>query len=214
MTSAHRHKRLDEKEQYRRAVEALRTGGIVALPTDTVYGLCAVAADASAVRRLYDVKARPADQPLPLFVASVEQAELVVEMNDAAQRLARVFWPGALTIVLPRKPAYETLAAAGGATLGVRVPDDVAIREIAAQLGPITATSANRSGAPETRSAAEVEAQLDGAADVVVDAPVAADARPSTVVDCGDPARVRIVREGAIGRAAIARALAGAGMLV
>jgi len=205
---------LDEKEQYRRAVEALRAGGIVALPTDTVYGLCAVAADAAAVRRLYDVKARPADQPLPLFVASAEQAELVVTMNEAARALARAFWPGALTIVLPRRPAFETLAAGGGDTLGVRVPADAAIREIAGQLGPITATSANRSGAPETRTAAEVEAQLDGDVDVIVDGVVAADARTSTVVDCTDPASVRIMREGAIGRDAITDALAGVARLI
>jgi len=171
------------------------------------------AADA-AVRRLYDVKARHAVQPLPLFVASVEQAELIVQMNQPARRLGRVFWPGALTIVLPRRPAYETLAAAGGATLGVRVPDDAALREIAAQLGPITATSANRSGAPETRTAAEVEAQLGGEVDVIVDAPVAPGARPSTVVDCCDPAIVRIVRKGAIGREAIVDALAGVAKLV
>ena len=214
ISSAHRHKHLDEKRQYRKAIDALAAGGLVALPTDTVYGLCAVAADDAAVRRLYDVKARPAEQPLPLFVASVEQAELVAEMNDAARALAASFWPGAMTIVLRRRASYRTLAAGGGDTIGVRVPEDAAIREIAAQLGPLTGTSANRSGAPEARSAREVEAQLDGDIDVIVDAPVPRNGRTSTVVDCSDAAAVRVVREGAIGRPAIVDALAGLATLI
>ena len=205
---------MDEKRQYREAIDALAAGGLVALPTDTVYGLCAVAADDAAVRRLYDVKSRPADQPLPLFVASVEQAELVAEVNDSARALAVAFWPGALTIVLRRRPSYRTLAAGGGETIGVRVPDDAAIREIAAQLGPLTGTSANRSGGPEARTAQEVDAQLDGSVDVIVDAPVRGNARTSTVVDCSDTGNVRVVREGAIERAPIAEALAGLTTLI
>ena len=205
---------MDEKRQYRKAIDALAAGGLVALPTDTVYGLCAVAADDAAVRRLYDVKSRPADQPLPLFAASIEQAELVVEMNDAARALAAAFWPGALTIVLRRRPSYRTLAAGSSDTIGVRVPDDAAIREIAAQLGPLTGTSANRSGGPEARTAREVEAQLDGAVDVIVDAPVHGNGRTSTVVDCSETGLVRVVREGAIGRAAIMDALAGVATLI
>ena len=203
-----------EKRQYRKAIEALAAGGLVALPTDTVYGLCAVAADAAAVRRLYDVKSRPADQPLPLLVASVEQAELVAEMNDGARALAAAFWPGALTIVLRRRSSYRTLAAGGGDTIGVRVPDDPAIREIAAQLGPLTGTSANRSGAEEARSAREVATQLGVDVDLIVDAGIHGNRLTSTVVDCSEPGVVRIVREGAIGREVIVDALAGLATLI
>lgn len=195
---------LNEKEQYRRAIQLLREGAVVAMPTDTVYGLVSVALDGAAVRRVFDAKGRPGDQPLPLFVCSLEQARLVADMTPAAGKLAERFWPGALTIVLRRKPSFQTLAAAGGETIGVRVPDDPAIREIAAQLGPLTATSANRSGAPEARSAAEVRGQLGDAVDFIVDAPlVGGGGDASTVVDCRNSNDVRVVRAGSIRESAL-----------
>ena len=206
MVSDNRHKPLDENEQYRRAVEVLREGGVSAVPTDTVYGLIALAADDAAVRRVFEIKGRPFDQPLPLFVGSIGQAELIGDLNDTARHLARRFWPGALTIVVPKKPTFRTIAA--GDTVGVRVPDHPALREIAAQLGPLTATSANRSGWPECRTAAEVRSQLGDSVDIVVDAPARGAGRPSTVIDCTHPP-ARIVREGAIKPDALRLALAG-----
>ncbi len=200
---------MDRNEQYQRALDVLRDGGLVALPTDTVYGLTAVAADDAAIARLYEVKGRPPDQPLPLFVASLQQAELIAEVSETARRLAVTFWPGALTIVLRKKPAYRTLAAAGADTVGVRAPDDPVLRELAARLGPLTGTSANRSGLPEAHSAAEVRAQLGDAVDLIVDAPVAAGGVPSTVVDCTEAQRVRVLRQGAVARDAVAEVLAG-----
>jgi L-threonylcarbamoyladenylate synthase len=205
---------LDQKEQYRRAIDVLLQGGVAAMPTDTVYGLIAVAADDGAVRRVYEIKGRPHDQPLPLFVESIAQAELIGDLPESARRLAEKFWPGPLTIVVHGKSAYRTLAAAGADTVGLRVPDDPALREIAAQLGPLTATSANRSGEQECRSAAEVQAQIGDTVDVIVDAPLRAGERPSTVVDCTQSGKVRIVREGALGRAAIAEVLAGVSALI
>jgi len=205
---------LDEKEQYRRAIEALRAGGIVALPTDTVYGLLALATDVAAVERVYETKVRDPAQPMPLFVGSVEQAELIAEMTGAARRLAERFWPGALTIVLRIKPPFQTRAAAGGNTVGVRLPADPFLREAASQLGPLTGTSANIAGRDECHTATEVRAQLGDSVDLIVDARVAAGGVPSSVVDCSDPAAVRIVREGAIGRDAIAEALAGVATLI
>lgn len=192
-------------QQYREAVEVMRSGGIVALPTDTVFGLCAVAADVAAVERVYDVKVRDPAQPLPLFVSSLEQAELIGEFDARARSLARAFWPGALTIVVRKKPSFTTRAAAGQDTIGIRVPDDAFLREAAAQLGPLTGTSANIAGRAECHSAAEVRAQLDGAVDLIVDGPAAGGGRPSTIVDCSDPARVKVLREGAIASEAIHR---------
>src|SRR4051812_27647900 len=110
IVSDNRHKQLDQKEQYRQAIDVLRERGVVAMPTDTVYGLVAVASDDGAVRRVYEVKGRPHDQPLPLFVGSIEQAELIADLTEPARRLAERFWPGALTIVVPKKPAYHTFA--------------------------------------------------------------------------------------------------------
>jgi len=204
---------LDENEQYRRAIDVLRQGGIVALPTDTVYGLVAVAADRAAVERVYETKERDPSQPMPLFVASIEQAGLIAEMNDAARALAARFWPGALTIVVPKKAAFETRAAAGERTVGLRVPADPFLREAARQLGPLTGTSANIAGREECHTAAEVRAQLGDAVDLIVDAPVSATGVPSTVVDCSEGASVRVLREGGVTRDAIGSVLAGVATL-
>ncbi len=195
------------KEQYRRAIDVLRVGGIVALPTDTVFGLCAVASDTAAVERVYEVKRRDPAQPMPVFVGSVEQAELVAELNDDARKLAAKFWPGALTMVVPKKASFETRAVAAGATVGLRVPDDPFLREAASQLGPLTGTSANIAGREECHSAAEVREQLGDAVDLIVDAPVAPVGRPSTIVECVEAGHMRVLREGAIANPEIEAAL-------
>jgi L-threonylcarbamoyladenylate synthase len=186
------------KQQYRDAIEAMRHGGVVALPTDTVYGLCAVATNSTAVRRLYEIKQRPLHQPLPIFVGSIEQARIVAEVSPLAERLMQRFWPGALTIVLPKKPSYRTLAAAGSETIGVRQPADVVLCEIALQLGPITSTSANISGQPECRTADDVRAQLGDAVDAIVESPLPAAGAPSTVVDATGDGVLRVLREGEV----------------
>jgi L-threonylcarbamoyladenylate synthase len=214
MTTDNRHKRLDIREQYRRAIDALGAGGIVALPTDTVYGLVAVAADTAAVARVYEVKARDSAQPMPVFVATVDQAELIAVVHDVARRLMRRFWPGALTIVLRKNPSYQTRAAAGGDTIAVRAPGDPLLRELASQLGPLTGTSANIAGREECHTAEQVRAQFGDAVDLIVDAPADATGMPSTVVDCSEPGRVSVLREGAIGRDLIAEALVGVAELV
>lgn len=210
----YRHKQLSVVEQYRRAIDVLRHGGVVALPTDTVYGLVAVAADDAAVERIYELKARDPQQPMPLFVASLEQAELVGVFNAAAGALAARFWPGALTIVVPVRPAYGSRALAGGATVGLRAPGDAWIREAAAQLGPLTGTSANIAGREECHTAAEVRAQLGEAPDLIVDAPVDATGKPSTIVDCSGRDGVRVLRDGAVPRRDIAAALSGVAEVV
>jgi L-threonylcarbamoyladenylate synthase len=214
MTTDNRHKPLDIQAEYRRVFETLVSGGIVAMPTDTVYGLVAVAADRAAVERVYGAKARHPSQPMPVFVASAEQAELIAELNDIAEHLMQRFWPGALTVVLRKKPSFETCAVAGGDTIGLRAPRDPVLRELASQLGPLTGTSANIAGRAECHTAAEVRAQLRDAVDLIVDAPVDPTGRPSTIVDCTDPALVRLLREGAVARNVLGEALAGVAELV
>jgi L-threonylcarbamoyladenylate synthase len=203
---------LSQNEQYRRALDVLRDGGVVALPTDTVFGLCARASDDGAVRHLLAIKQRPAGQALPLFVASIEQAGLIAELTSSARVLAARFWPGALTLIVVRKPSFRTLAAEGP-TVGVRAPADPVLRELAAQLGPLTGTSANRHGQPETHTAAEARAQLGDHVDLIVDAPVSATGVASTVVDCTEDRTVRILREGAVSRDELERALRGVATL-
>jgi L-threonylcarbamoyladenylate synthase len=200
---------LDEKDQYRHAYQVLREGGVVAVPTDTVYGLIAVAADRGAVQRVYDAKDRDPAQALPVFVGSVEQAEIIGELNVAAHRLAAAFWPGALTIVVRKKPSFDTRATAGEETIALRAPGDPVLREFALQLGPLTGTSANVAGREECHDAVQVRAQLGERIDFIVDAAPVATGKPSTIVDATDPASVKVLRDGEITREAIADALAG-----
>jgi L-threonylcarbamoyladenylate synthase len=184
-----------------------RPGGIVALPTDTVYGLCARADDPAAIERIYAIKQRDPSQAMPIFVADIEQAEQIADFNDTARALASAFWSGALTVVVPVRDRYDSRALAGGRTVALRAPGDHRIRDLCAAVGPLTGTSANIAGREECHTAAEVHSQLGDTVDLIVDAPVDATGQPSTIVDCTDPAVVGILRVGAITRAAIATAL-------
>lgn len=193
-----------DRVQIERAVQILRRGGLVAYPTDTVYGLAARATDDRAVEKLFEAKERPRDQPLPLLIASMDDIAMIVHnLPGNARRLMRAFWPGALTIILRKAETFHTIAAAG--TVGVRVPDHAIPRELARQLGePITGTSANASGGEEPTTADEVRLQLGDAVDHVIDGGTGNSATPSTVVDCTvEPPR--LVREGAVSRDEIER---------
>lgn len=189
------------------AAKYLSEGGIVAFPTDTLYGLGALATHDEAVRRLYAVKGRPLDKPLPLLLAAAEDVHVVAAaLPEEARRLMAAFWPGALTLVLRRRPDFHSLALFGD-TAALRVPNHpVARRLIALAGGPVTGTSANRSGGPSPRTADEVRAQLDGEVDYILDAGPCPGGIESTVLDLTvDPPR--IVRTGAISRAAIEQVL-------
>ena len=188
-----------------RAADVIRGGGLVAYPTDTVYGLAALPTDDQAVASLFKAKKRPPERAVPLLIASqAELAQVAAEVPEVAQRLIEAFWPGALTIVLRRAPAFRSPAI--GETVAVRVPDHPTPRELARLLGaPITGTSANVSGGPEPLTADDVRSQLGDAVELVIDGGRCPGGRPSTVLDCTmDPPR--IVREGAIGREQLARA--------
>jgi L-threonylcarbamoyladenylate synthase len=193
-------------------VEVFRAGGIVALPTDTVYGIaCRLDADGG-VERLFAAKVRPPDKAIMVLVDDLEQVAGLVDLTPAAQAL-RGLWPGGLTLVLPVLPGAALPAAltAGTETLGVRVPDHPAPRFLARAVGPIPTTSANRSGEPDARLAQDVVATLGDRVDLVIDGGPSPGGVPSTVVDCG-AARPRILRAGAIATARIAAALDAAGI--
>lgn len=182
----------------------LRRGGLVAYPTDTLYGLAARPTDARAVERLFEAKRRPTERTVPLLIASPRDLSAIAEdVSEVARRLMGAFWPGALTIVLRTSSSFRSPAV--GETVAVRVPDHPTPRELVRILGePITGTSANISGGPEPLTAAEVRSQLGDAVDLVVDGGRCPGGRPSTVVDCtAQPPR--IVREGAIGREKLMR---------
>lgn len=193
-----------DRVQIERAVAALRRGGLVAYPTDTVYGLAARASDDRAVEKLFEAKSRPRDQYLPLLIPSMDHVSMLVHnLPGSARRLMRAFWPGALTIVLRKSDGFHSNAV--GDTVGVRVPDHDIPRELARLLGePITGTSANVSGEPEALTAGDVRSQLGQQVDFVIDGGTCEGGGPSTVIDCTvDPPR--IVREGALGREEIER---------
>jgi L-threonylcarbamoyladenylate synthase len=166
------------------AVKILRNGGVIAFPTDTVYGLGADAFNARAVERVYEIKNRPKNQQFPLLIADVKQmTTLAGQIPETAWFLARRFWPGGLTLVLSKKdslPAYL----ASGRTIAVRVPDHPICLAIIEGLGnPITGTSANASGRPAALTAEEVEQQLGGKIDLIVDGSKCPGGKESTIVD-------------------------------
>lgn len=192
------------------AVRCLLKGGLVAVPTDTLYGLAAAASSDRAVTRLFEVKGRPLDRPLPVLTGSADDAELIAaNISPVARRLMEAFWPGGLTLVLRRHPRFRSLALAGGETVAVRVPDHPVALELLRRLGqPITGTSANLSGLPGPRTAEDVRRQLGDRVDLIVDGGPCPGGIESTVVDCTvDPPRV--LREGAVVAAQVARALSG-----
>jgi L-threonylcarbamoyladenylate synthase len=190
---------VDDEAGRAAAIEVLRAGGIVALPTDTVYGI-GVALDApSGITRLFEAKRRPADRSIALLVADLAQAESLGAFGLIAHTLAAAFWPGGLTIVVPPHAGVRLPAelSGGAATVGVRMPDHPTPRALAAAVGPLPTTSANRSGEPEARDADAIEAALGDAIDLILDAGAARGGPASTVVDCTAP-RPRVLRVGAI----------------
>jgi L-threonylcarbamoyladenylate synthase len=184
------------------AVDCLRRGGLVAYPTDTLYGLGAAAGDDEAVRRLFQAKNRPLDNPLPILVASIEAAQEIAQMEPSlALRLASHFWPGELTLVLPREPGFHSLALAGGDTVAVRVPNHRVPLALIRELGqPLTGTSANIAGGPPSLTAAEVAEQLGERIDIIIDGGRCPGGIESTVLDLTGESP-RLLREGAISRA-------------
>ncbi|HSJ54664.1 MAG TPA: L-threonylcarbamoyladenylate synthase [Anaerolineae bacterium] len=168
-----------------RAVELLQGGEAIAFPTDTVYGLGAHAFLPHGVARLYAVKDRPGRKAIPLLLPDPEAMHLVcVAIPDLAWELARRFWPGGLTLVLQRSARVPDLVTAGGPTVAVRVPDQELVRRICRQLGaPLATTSANRHGAPDALTAAQVLEGLAGRIPLVLDGGPVRGGVASTVLD-------------------------------
>jgi L-threonylcarbamoyladenylate synthase len=189
------------------AAQLLRAGGLVCYPTDTVYGIGAVATNDEAVRRLYAVKGRSPDKPLPLLVANSFEAMEIADIPPIANQLITRFWPGALTIVFNKLPTFHSAALAKQQTVALRVPDhDLVIDLIHAIRQPITGTSANRAGARAPVSAAEVGFGFGEMVALVIDGGRTPGGKESTVVDVSEGAP-RIVRDGAVSRADIEECL-------
>ncbi|MCC6456328.1 MAG: threonylcarbamoyl-AMP synthase [Caldilineaceae bacterium] len=188
------------------AVALLAQEEIFAAPTDTVYGIFCRPDSPTAIARVYLAKARPPDKAIPVLIGDMAQLELVVQLVQMARspwlpiadQLMANFWPGALTLVLPAEPYLPPILTAGQPTVAVRMPAHAALCALLRQTGPLAATSANRSSGPDTHTAAEVLAQLDGSIPLILqdDAPAVHASLSSTVVDLTHPTGPRILRAG------------------
>ena len=188
--------RLNELEE---AVRVLSGGGVVVLPTDTLYGLGADVFSIPALRRIFSIKGRRANLALPVLVADLDQVEAVaLPMSGQVRRLAQRFWPGPLTLVMGRSPYLPDLVTGGGDTVAVRMPGHPVPLELARRLGrPITGTSANLSGQPDLLDLSALESQLGNLVDYIIQAGPVPAGTASTIVDVSSDAP-QLLREGAI----------------
>ena len=186
----------------------LRRGGLVAIPTETVYGLAANALDAPACRAIFRAKGRPVNDPLIVHVLDLAQAEQLAEFNPVARKLARRFWPGPLTLVLPKKPCVPGVVTSGGTTVAIRAPaHPLARRLLALAKVPLAAPSANLFGYISPTEAAHVVSGLGRRIEHVLDGGACAVGVESTVLDITDPRRPRILRPGSIDAAMLKKFL-------
>lgn len=191
------------------AIAAIADGRIVGVPTETVYGLAVLPQDGP-VAALVAAKGRALDKGIALLIDGLDQVGHLVLVPETARRLAVRFWPGALTLVLPLRPeALLPQAVTGGrATLGVRLPDHAVPRTLARRLGPLAVSSANRSGEPDARTAAELVASVGAGLAVVLDDGPVRGGVPSTVVAVAADGQLTVLRAGAVEEASL-RAVAG-----
>jgi L-threonylcarbamoyladenylate synthase len=189
------------RDQIEKGVEILRKGGVIAFPTDTVYGLGAGAYMESGIKRVFEIKNRPAEMALPLLLADVSQIhEVAKEVPAYAWRLIKTFSPGGLTLVVYRTGIVKDLITNGGDTVAIRIPDHPVPRALIKGSGmPLIGTSANVSGQPAVITAEDVRRQLGNSVDLIIEGIPAPKGTESTVVDVTGDVPV-ILREGAISR--------------
>jgi len=189
-----------------RALEVLLSGGLVAFPTDTVYGVGVLAFHAEAIESIYIAKDRPMEKAIPILIADVEDLIKVAnEIPIFAARLIARFWPGPLTVLVPKKPTLPE-AISATSTVGVRVPNHDVARSLLRRAGPMAVTSANISGQANPTTAQQVFAQLGGRIPLILDGGETPGGIPSTLVDCtGD--QIEVLREGPITKAQLISAI-------
>jgi L-threonylcarbamoyladenylate synthase len=189
----------DIEKQVKEAAAILKNGGVVAYPTDTVYGLGACMTDINAVDRIFQVKGRPKGMALPVLLADLKQIEeIVINFTPAAKRLAEEFFPGALTIILLKSANVPDIIAGGGKTIAFRIPNHPVPLALVKELGkPIVGTSANLSSQPSAHTADEVRKQIGDKIDMVIDGGKCPGGIESTVIDLSGEKPV-IRRQGAI----------------
>jgi len=179
------------------ALEVLQSGRLVAFPTDTVYGVGALALDGKAVESIYTAKDRPIEKAIPILIGDAEDiTKISSEVPPMAKKLAKRFWPGPLTLIVPKHLGLPDSVSATN-TVGVRVPDHLVARSVLHAAGPMAVTSANLSGQPSPSTAEEVFTQLNGRIALILDGGKTPGGVPSTLVDCTGSQPI-VVREGPI----------------
>ena len=180
-----------------RALAILQAGGLVAFPTDTVYGVGALAFDGKAIESIYAAKDRPIEKAIPILISDFSELDTVgIDIPKSANKLASRFWPGPLTILVPKRGGLPESVSATS-TVGVRVPDHQVARALLRAAGPMAVTSANISGGQSPVSAEEVFEQLAGRIPLIIDAGKTPGGVPSTLVDCTGT-ELKVLREGPI----------------
>ena len=180
------------------AVNAISRGGLVVLPTDTVYGIAADAFDEAAVAALLAAKGRGRQMPPPVLVGEVATLDgLAIDVPDDARRLVEAFWPGGFTIILRAQPSLQRNLGDTGGTVALRMPDHPAALALLKRTGPLAVSSANKSGSPAAQDVADAERQLGGSVAVYLDGGQVPGGVASTIVDATGPT-LRVVREGAV----------------
>jgi len=180
-----------------RALEILKAGGLVAFPTDTVYGVGALAFDGKAVESIYVAKDRPIEKAIPVLIGDQDDLEKVgIHIPASAHKLASRFWPGPLTILVPKRADLPE-SVSTTSTVGVRVPDHDVARALLRAAGPMAVTSANISGGQSPVTAEEVYEQLGGRIDLIIDGGQTPGGIPSTLVDC-TMSELKVLREGPV----------------
>jgi L-threonylcarbamoyladenylate synthase len=184
-------------DAYTQAHAILHDGGLVAFPTDTVYGVGALAFDGKAVESIYTAKDRPIEKAIPVLMAEImDLKKVALDISPLIRRLASRFWPGPLTCLIPKLPIIPEAVSATD-TIGVRIPDHAVARILLRLVDPMAVTSANISGQPSPTTAEEVYDQLNGRIPLIIDGGKTPGGIPSTLVDC-TTAELKILREGPI----------------
>lgn len=197
----------DNPTSIQAALELLQEGEIIAFPTDTVYGLGTDAFYSPGIIKLFEAKGRDSNKAIAVLIGNIEQLDLLTdELNGIAKKLVDKFWPGGLTIVVPKKKDLPELLSAGN-SIGIRMPNHVVALELLRKFGPIATTSANLSGKNNPHDAQDVFQQLNKRLPLILDGGKCPGGVPSTVLDCSTD-EVRILRPGAISKEEIDQALA------
>jgi L-threonylcarbamoyladenylate synthase len=186
---------LTDDSAIKETLTIIRSGGVVALPTDTVYGIACSVESTTAIQSLYQIKIRESIKAIPVLIADIDQINLLAkDLNENTSKLAQSFWPGALTLIVPKN---DSLPHTIYPTVGVRMPDHDWLRAIMRGTGPLAATSANISGESSPTTSQQVLDQLDGRIELIIDGGECKGGISSTVIDCSGE-EVKIIRQGMI----------------